>query len=78
MRGRVFRNNYKGHMVKTKGGWKQEREVGLAGVSGGSCGLMQILTSRILCCGSNRQIHTDCRNPVEKKGRHGHFLSERG
>ena len=22
-RGRVFRNNYKGHMDKTKGGWKQ-------------------------------------------------------
>ena len=35
--GRVFRNNYKGHMDKTKGGWKQGREVGMAGV-GGSCG----------------------------------------
>ena len=33
--GRVFRNNYKGHMDKTKvGEWKQEREVGLAGVGG--------------------------------------------
>ena len=31
-----------------------------------------------MCCGSNRQIHTDYRNPVEKKGRHGHSLSERG
>ena len=39
---------------------------------------MQILDSRILCCGSNRQIHTDYRNPVEKKGRHGHSLNERG
>ena len=34
--GRVFRNNYKGHMDKTKVGWKQGREVGMAGV-GGSC-----------------------------------------
>ena len=30
--GRVFRNNYKGHMDKTKGGWNQGREVGMAGV----------------------------------------------
>ena len=30
------------------------------------------------CCGSNGQIHTDYRNPVDKKGRHGHSLSERG
>ena len=37
MGGRVFRNNYKGHMDKTKGGlWQQGREVGLAGV-GGKC-----------------------------------------
>ena len=40
--------------------------------------LMRILVSRILCCGGNRQIHTDYRNPVEKKGWHGHSLSERG
>ena len=32
MRGRVFRNYYKGHMNKTKGGWNQGREAGLAGV----------------------------------------------
>ena len=32
--GRVFRNNYKGHMDKTKGGWKQGREEGLAVVEG--------------------------------------------
>ena len=39
MRGRVFRNNYKGHMDKTKGGgWKQGREVALAGVGGVVCG----------------------------------------
>ena len=41
MGGRVFRNNYKGHMDKTKageGGWKQGREVGLAGVGGESGG----------------------------------------
>ena len=30
--GRVFRNNYKGHMDKTKVGWKQGREVEMAGV----------------------------------------------
>ena len=39
---------------------------------------MRILGSRILCCSSNRQIHTDYRNPVEKKGLHGCSLSERG
>ena len=33
--GRVFMNNYKGHMDKTKGWWKQGREVGMAGVAGG-------------------------------------------
>ena len=32
--GRVFRNNSKGHMDKTKGEWKQGREEGLAGVGG--------------------------------------------
>ena len=37
MGGRVFRNNYKGHMDKTKGGlWQHGREVGMAGV-GGKC-----------------------------------------
>ena len=31
----VFRNNYKGHMDKTKGsGWNQGREVGMAEVWG--------------------------------------------
>ena len=39
--------------------------------------MMWILASRILGCASNRHIHTDYRNPVEKKGRHGHSLSER-
>ena len=29
--GRVFSNNYKGHMGKTQAGWKQGREVGTAG-----------------------------------------------
>ena len=35
---RVFRNNCKGHMDKTKAGWNQGREVGMAeeeGVVGG-------------------------------------------
>ena len=32
--GRVFRNNYKGHMDKTEGGWKQGREVWMAVVVG--------------------------------------------
>ena len=31
-----------------------------------------------VCCGCSGQMHTDYRNPVEKKGRHGHSLSERG
>ena len=34
-----FRNNYKGHMDKTKGGWIQGREVGMAALgrcSGGN------------------------------------------
>ena len=35
MRGRVFRNYYKGQMNRTKGGgWKQGREVGLTGMWG--------------------------------------------
>ena len=33
-RGRVFRNNYKGHMDKTEGDWKQGREGGVTGVGG--------------------------------------------
>ena len=32
--GRVFRNNYKGHMDKTKEGWYQGWEVGMAEVVG--------------------------------------------
>ena len=32
--GRVFRNNSKGHMGKTKGGWNQGRKVGMTGVVG--------------------------------------------
>ena len=40
--------------------------------------LMRILARRIWCCGCNIQIHMDYRNPVEKKGWHGHSLSERG
>ena len=38
--GRVFSNNYKGHMDKTKGEWNQGREVGMAGdgeSGGGKC-----------------------------------------
>ena len=38
--GRVFCNNYEGHMDRTKngGGWKQGREVWMAGVRGNSGG----------------------------------------
>ena len=36
-----------------------------------------IVAAGSVCCGSLRQIHTDYRNPVEKKGWHGHSLSER-
>ena len=38
---RVFRNNYKGHMDKTKRGWDQGREVLMAGVGGSGGGKMQ-------------------------------------
>ena len=31
---RVFKKSYKGHIDKTKGGWNQGREVGMAGVVG--------------------------------------------
>ena len=38
--GKVFRNNYKGHMDKTKGGGRnQGREVRMAGVGGGVVGV---------------------------------------
>ena len=39
--------------------------------------MTQIPAHRIWCCGSNMQIHTDYRNPVEKKGQHGHSLKRR-
>ena len=39
---------------------------------------MQIPARRICCCDRNIHIHTEYRNPVEEKGRHGHSLSERG
>ena len=32
--GKVFRNIYKGHRDKTKGGWDRGWEVGMAGVGG--------------------------------------------
>ena len=32
--GRIFRNNSKGHMDKTKGGWNQGSEVEMPGVVG--------------------------------------------
>ena len=38
---------------------------------------MRILASRILCCGGNRQIHRDYRNPVEKNRLRGSSLSQR-
>ena len=39
--GRVFRNNYKGHRDKTKGGSDQGWEVGMAGVGGSGGGKME-------------------------------------
>ena len=36
---------------------------------------IQLHWSKICCCGGNMQIHTDYRNPVEKKGLHGHSPS---
>ena len=38
MGGRVFRNNYKGHIDKSKAGWNQGREVRMDGVWGGVMG----------------------------------------
>ena len=36
-----YRNNYKGHVDKNKGGWKPGREVGMAGVVGRGVGKRQ-------------------------------------
>ena len=51
-RGRIFRNNYKGHMDKTKWGWKQGREVGIAGVGwgvvGGKCRQLYLNNNKII------------------------------
>ena len=44
-RGRVLRNNYKGHMDETKGGWDQEREMERAGVGGSGSGGGKIETN---------------------------------
>ena len=30
-----------------------------------------------MCCGFDEQLHTDYRNPVERKGQHGYSLRER-
>ena len=42
-----FRNNYKGHMDKTKGEWKQGREIGMAG-GGGNCRLLYLNNNKII------------------------------
>ena len=42
--GRVSRNNYKGHMDKTKGEWNQGWEVGMAGVGGSGGEKMETTT----------------------------------
>ena len=39
--------------------------------------MMQILAVGSMCCDSNGQIHTDYRNPVEKKAWHSHSLKGR-
>ena len=49
--GRVFRNNYKGHMDKTKAGWKQGREGGIVGVGGsggGKCRQLYLNNNKII------------------------------
>ena len=49
--GRVFRNNHKGHMDKTKAGWKLGREVGMAGVEGvvvGKCRQLYLNNNNII------------------------------
>ena len=49
--GMVFRNNYKGHMDNNSGGgWKQGREVGMAGVverGGGKCRQLYLNSNKI-------------------------------
>ena len=44
--GGVFRNNYKGHIDKTKWGWNQGEEVGMAGV-GGKCRQLYLNNNKI-------------------------------
>ena len=49
--GSVFRNNYKGHMDKTKEGCNQGREVGMAGVGGvveGKCRQLYLNNNKII------------------------------
>ena len=57
----VFRNNYKGHMDKIKGGWNQGREVGMAGVGGvvgGKCRQQYLNTNKIIF--KNNKIKKFC------------------
>ena len=59
-----FRNNYKGHMEKTKGGrWKQGREVVLVGVGegsvGGKCRQLQLNNNNFLKNRISERQHTD-------------------
>ena len=49
--GRVFRNSYKGHMDKTKEGWNQRRDVGMAGVGAvveGKCRQLYLNNNKII------------------------------
>ena len=44
---RVFRNNYEGHMDKTKGGWKQGREM-RRGSGGDKCRQLYLNNNKII------------------------------
>ena len=49
--GRVFRNNYRGHMDKTKVGWIQGKDVGMAGggsVVGDKCRQLYLNNNKII------------------------------
>ena len=63
LRPRVFRKNYKGHMDKTKWGWNQGRQVGMAGVG----------AERL---GKGRKLHLN--NKVFKKRKQCTKLNARG